>query len=77
MFNSFYATNVKPAGDLRASDRLLIWGEIYTVTAYSVPSPGLVKLWVSPEPSADGSLPHNPLTTTLVHREFKFELAPE
>lgn len=76
MLTRFYTTNeTKRAFDLRASDRILLLEETYRVTAYSVPRPNVVKLWVTPEADADGNLPFNPLLTVEVHIDHQIELA--
>lgn len=76
MLTRFYTINeTKRAFDLRASDRILLLEETYIVTAYGVPRPGVVKLYVSPETDADGNLPFNPLTSVEVHIDHQIELA--
>ena len=76
MFTRFYASNeTKRAIELEPSDRIFLLEETYTVTAYSVPRPGVTKLWVSPVPNADGKLPHNPVTSLTVSTDYSIELA--
>ena len=76
MLTRFRTINeTKRAFDLRASDRILLLEKTYIVTAYGVSRPGVVKLYVSPEPDADGSLPFNPITYVKVRIDHQIELA--
>lgn len=71
-----FVQTVVSAHALRASDRIVLWDETYTITAHGVPAPGMIKLWVSPEPNANGEFPRNPLQEKTVARDIEFQLAP-
>ena len=75
MFLAYNTDTVKPMIELRAGDKVKCLGDIYTVTAYSVPTPKTVKVWLEPVLTTAGVLPHNPVMTVSMHHETLVPLA--